>query len=103
MFSTRGELSENVLEKMQPTPVPFLVNESQQARVLGALQVGEVAPEAGAGLGRAYAVMATERTLRMVLYCILVVWGRLEACGLGAVFFKEFSCRCKGFVDCRRG
>ena len=57
---------------MQPTPVPFLPNESQQARVLGALQVGLVVPAAGAGLGRAVAAMATERTLRMVLYCILV-------------------------------
>ena len=61
--------SGNVLDSMQPTPVPFLVIALQHDTTLGELQ-DEVPVE---GLGRADVAMARERTLRMVLNCILVV------------------------------
>lgn len=61
---------------MQPMPVPLEEMPLQHARVLGELQV-EV-DLAGEGLGRAVAAMATERTERMVLNCILVVGEDLE-------------------------
>lgn len=65
----------DVLEKMQPKPVPLLEMPSQHARTWGELHDGSVAWEEGTGLGRADAAMATERTLSMVLNCILVVGG----------------------------
>ena len=65
---------------MQPRPVPLVEMESQHSTTLGASQDEVVA--AGAGLGRAEAAMATERTARRVLGCIvggLLGLGRVEA------------------------
>ena len=71
----------DVLEKMQPRPVPLVVTLLQHAATCGAPQDEALARGwgSGTGLGRADAAMATERTLRRVLDCIFLwVEGRFE-------------------------
>ncbi len=109
LYNTEGKVEsgrESVLEMMQPMPVPLEEMPLQHARVLGELQV-EV-DLAGEGLGRAVAAMATERTERMVLNCILVVGEDLEGWGLrveceGALVEKFLvevkTCLIDGVVD----
>lgn len=76
-----------VLERMQPTPVPLVAKESQQAVTLGAVQDWELDWGVGLGLGRAEAgmAMAMERRVRGVR-------------GVGCIFDEG-----KGLVDCLRG
>ena len=61
---------QNVLEARQLIPTPWLSMLSQHATTEPASQVGDGG--GGGELGAADAAMARERTLRMVVYCILV-------------------------------
>lgn len=60
---------------MQPRPVPLVAMPSQHAKTWVGLQDGVVL----CGEGRADAAMAMERTLRMVLGCILMIVGKPES------------------------
>ena len=84
----------DVLEKMQPRPVPLVATLLQHAATCGAPQDEALARGlgSGAGLGRADAAMATERTLRMVLDCILVGGGKVSR-------FQDLRMGC-GYVAC---
>ena len=64
---------EDVLESMQPKPVPLVATESQHATTEPGVSQDEVVPW---GEGRAEAAMAMERRLRRILDCIFnLVWG----------------------------
>ena len=60
---------ENILEMMQPMPVPLAEMESQHSRTPGELQAGALI----CGEGRAEAAMAAVRMLRRV-WASIVTW-----------------------------